>query len=101
MQYKEYMDLAYRIKDILKDDINGVIRFVICEKEDAIVFTLNYKDFDSMHLINNIQEKIYTGVTANEIVEGIEKEYLNRIRNMYFKSVYKKRREKEKNELPV
>lgn len=105
MEYQDYMDFCYKIKNKLREDVNGSIRFIVFENEDCATFTLSYKQFESAHLVANISAKfdyINNDDVVEEIVDTIKSEYKRNILNMYFKSPYKKKREEEwKHELFV
>ena len=93
MEYQDYMDFCYKIKNKLREDVNGLVRFIIFEDQDCATFTLSYKQFESVHIVTNISEKYYIDYEVDHVVETIKEDYKQNILNMYFKSPYKKKRE--------
>lgn len=87
-----YWNLAMSIKKKLKEEINGLVRFEIYEPIDAIIFRINFKEFDFNYGINNIQDIIYDGVSS-DIADEILSKYKKTILNSFFKSDDRKRRD--------
>ena len=103
MDYQDYMELGYKIKEELRKDINGSIRFLIFENDDCMSIDIEYKDFKFRKILVGVSEKIiYAGVPIEKVCKGIKEEYKTAILNMYFKSEFKKKREEEwRNVLPI
>ena len=103
MDYQTYMELGYKIKEELRKDINGSIRFLIFENDDAMTIDIEYKDFKFRKILVGVSEKIiYAGRPIEDVCNEIKAEYKTSILNMYFKSEFKKKREEEwKNVLSV
>lgn len=93
VKFKEaYWDLAMSIKEKLREEVNGVVRFEIYEPIDAIIFRIYFKEFDFNYGINNIQDIIYDG-NSSDIADEILSKYKKTILNSFFKSEDRKRRD--------
>ena len=93
MNFEELREFAMKIRNRLYDELNGSIRFVIYESENSISFNISFKDFTHQALIKDVDEKIYKGVSVEEIVDDILKAYKAQVLKCFFKSEYKKRRD--------
>ena len=97
MGYEDLKEFALKVKSKLYDELNGRITFEIFENQDAILFEINFKDvFSHKEVISNIQNKIYKGVTSDEICDDILKSYKKQVLKAFFKSRYKKEKDAER-----
>lgn len=94
MEYSDYIDYGVKVKTALIDDLNGYIDFRIHEKEDCISVDIKNHDYNFRYIIVNVTQKIYSGVTIEETVNNIEKDYWKDVRKVFFKSERKKERER-------
>lgn len=90
-----YWDFATSVRDRLREEINGVVRFEIYEPIDSVIFKIYFKDFNYSYGVNNIQDIIYSE-DAEDISSEILSNYKKVILNSFFKSEDRKRREESK-----
>ena len=88
-----YFDFITPMMKKLHQEINGRIKYEVYPSVDTVIFKVRFKDFDYSYAIGHVSHHIYNGVTIEELVEEFKKEYLKAIKNAFFKSEYKKRRE--------
>ena len=96
MNFEELREFSMKIRNRLYDELNGVIRFSIYVEHKSISFNISFKDFTYSTLITDVDEKIYDGVTVEEIVDQILKDYKAQIIKCFFKSEYKKKRDRNR-----
>lgn len=92
VQNEAYWDFAQSIRERLRNEINGRIKFEIYEEIDTIVFKIFFKDFDFNYGINDVQSIIYDG-SSEEVVCDILSRYKKAILNGFFKTDDRKRRD--------
>ena len=90
-----YYDFVNQMKDSLHKEINGVIRYEVYPTVDTVIFKVRFKDFEFAYPINHISHNIYNGISVGDLVEEFKREYLKAIRNAFFKSEARKKRDKE------
>ncbi len=95
VQNEAYWDFAQGIRNKLRNEINGLIKFEIYEEIDTIVFKIYFKDFDFNYGINDVQSIIYDG-SSEEVVCDILSRYKKAILNGFFKTEDRKRRDEAK-----
>ncbi len=91
-----YLDFANGVKGKLIEDLNGFVRYELYPNIDTVIFKICFKEFDFAFALNHVSEIIYKGVTTDSIVEEFKKEYLKEIKNSFFKTEARKKRDKEK-----
>lgn len=97
MGYEDIKEFALKVKSKLYDEVNGRISFEIYEEQDAILFEINFKEaFVHKEVISNIQDKIFKGVTSDEICNDILNSYKKQVLKAFFKSRYKKAKDAER-----
>lgn len=97
MGYEDLKEFALKIKSKLYDEVNGRISFEIYEEQDAILFEINFKEaFNHKEVISNIQDKIFKGITSDEICNDILNSYKKQVLKAFFKSRYKKAKDAER-----
>lgn len=97
MGYEDLKEFALKVKSKLYDEVNGRISFEIYEEQDAILFEINFKEaFVHKEVISNIQDKIFKGVTSDEICNDILNSYKKQVLKAFFKSRYKKAKDAER-----
>ena len=92
VQNEAYWDFAQSIRERLRNEVNGRIKFEIYEEIDTIVFKIFFKDFDFNYGINDVQSIIYDG-SYEEVVSDILSRYKKAILNGFFKTEDRKRRD--------
>ncbi len=92
VQNEAYWDFAQSIRERLRNEVNGLIKFEIYEEIDTIVFKIFFKDFDFNYGINDVQSIIYDG-SSEEVVCDILSRYKKAILNGFFKTDDRKRRD--------
>lgn len=97
MGYEDLKEFALKVKSKLYDEVNGRISFEIYEEQDAILFEINFKEaFVHKEVISNIQDKIFKGITSDEICNDILNSYKKQVLKAFFKSRYKKAKDAER-----
>lgn len=98
MQVSEvYWNFAVSIKEKLREEVNGIVKFEIYEPIDSIIFKIYFKEFTFSYGIKDVQDIIYYG-NSEETVQNILKAYKTTILNGFFKTEERKKREEEKKE---
>ena len=92
VQNEAYWDFAQKIRERLRNEVNGRVKFEIYEEIDTIVFKIFFKDFDFNYGINDVQSIIYDG-SSEEVVCDILSRYKKAILNGFFKTDDRKRRD--------
>lgn len=87
-----YYDFAKNIKKKLCNELNGRIVFEIYDHIDTVIFKVYFKDFDYSYAVNNVQDRIYSGI-VDEIPEEFKRNYMKAIKNAFFKNENHKRRD--------
>lgn len=95
MEKHMYFDYARSINEKLRSEVNGYVKFKVYIDIDAIIFTINFKDFDFEYAIKDIEEKIYAGDSAL-MAETILKTYRAAILSAFFKTDKRKERDNKK-----
>lgn len=95
VQNEAYWDFAQSIRERLRNEVNGLIKFEIYEEIDVIVFKIFFKDFDFNYGINNVQSIIYNG-SSEDVTNDILWRYKKAILNGFFKTEDRKRRDEAK-----
>ncbi len=92
VQNEAYWDFAQKIREKLRNEVNGLVKFEIYEEIDTIVFKIFFKDFDFNYGINDVQSIIYDG-SSEEVVCDLLSRYKKAILNGFFKTDDRKRRD--------
>ena len=92
VQNEAYWDFAQGIRNKLRNEVNGLVKFEIYEEIDTIIFRIFFKDFDFNYGINDVQSIIYDG-SSEEVVCDILSRYKKAILNGFFKTEDRKRRD--------
>lgn len=82
-------DLQYEfIKSLLgkiKDTVNGRVKYRYFQQLDAIIFTVEFKNFRFEFPVKDLQNTIHSGASTNDIVERFKQEYRAAVLNAFFK----------------
>ena len=89
-----YWDFAMSIRNRLKDEINGVVKFEIYGGIDTIIFKIYFKEFDFKYGLSEVQSIVYDG-RIDEVVDNILSAYRRSILNAFFKTESRKKRDAE------
>lgn len=89
-----YWDFAMSIRNRLKDEINGVVKFEIYGGIDTIIFKIYFKEFDFKYGISEVSSIIYDG-KSDELIEDILHAYKRAVLNAFFKTDNRKKRDAE------
>ena len=92
VQNEAYWDFAQGIRNKLRNEVNGFIKFEIYEEIDTIVFKIFFKDFDFNYGINDVQSIIYDE-SSEEVICDILTRYKKAVLNGFFKTDDRKRRD--------
>lgn len=84
-----YIDQARSIKEKLREEVNGLVRFEVYPEVDTIVFKIIFKDFDFNYAINNIQELMYSG-GFDEQIDILLKKYRSAVLSGFLKMIKEK-----------
>lgn len=90
-----YWDFAMAVRNKVKSEVNGIVKFEIYENINTIIFKIYFKEFNFSFGIDDVSDAIYHG-TTDEIVEKILGCYKKTILNSFFKSDDRKRRDERK-----
>ena len=101
LNYSDFNDFAYKVKNKLCEDINGKVTYVIYSSQDGIVFNIEFKDFKFSTLVTEVQDKIYQGLSVDSICEDIENEYKAEVLKSIFKSDHRKKMDSERKLISV
>lgn len=93
MERQFYVDQARSIKEKLREEVNGLVRFEVYPEVDTIVFKIIFKDFDFNYAINNIQELMYSG-GFDEQIDILLKKYRSAVLSGFFKNERRKERDR-------
>lgn len=93
MERQFYVDQARSIKERLREEVNGIVRFEVYPEVDTIVFKIIFKDFGFNYAINNIQELMYSDGFDGQI-DILLKKYRSAVLSGFFKNDKRKEREK-------
>ena len=88
-----YYDFVNQMKDGLHKEINGMIRYEVYPSIDTVIFKVRFKDFEYNYALNHISHNIYDGVTIEDHIMEFKRQYLKAIKNAFFKSEERKKRE--------
>ena len=91
-----YIEFANKVKGKLIEELNGYVRYELYPNIDTVIFKICFKDFDFAYALNHVSDSIYNGVTVDSIVDDFKRHYLKEIKNSFFKSEERKKRDKEK-----
>lgn len=89
-----YWNFATSIREKLKEEVNGVVKFEIYGSIDTVIFKIYFKEFDFKYGISEVQSIIYDG-RSEELVENILSAYKRAILSAFFKTENRKKRDKE------
>lgn len=88
-----YYEFSKNVKERLSEEINGRIVYEAYPAIDTIIFKVSFKDFDFAYPVANIQDLLYSGESAESIVENFKTNYLKTIKKTFFKSEQRKKRD--------
>lgn len=88
-----YYEFSKNVKERLIEEINGRIVYEAYPAIDTIIFKVSFKDFDFAYPVANIQDLLYSGGSAESIVEDFKTNYLKTIKKTFFKSEQRKKRD--------
>ena len=91
-----YIEFANKVKGKLIAELNGFVRYELYSNIDTVIFKICFKDFDFAYALNHVADSIYNGISVDSIVEDFKKCYLKEIKNSFFKTESRKKRDKEK-----
>jgi len=88
-----YYDFVNSVKAKLNEEINGRIVWEIYKNIDTVIFKISFKGFDYAYPVAGVQEYIYSGGSAEDVVENLKQDYLRTIKKTFFKSEQRKKRD--------
>lgn len=89
-----HWNFAQTIREKLKEEVNGVVKFEIYGGIDTIIFKIYFKEFDFKYGLSEVQSIIYDG-RIDEVVDNILSAYRRSILNAFFKTDNRKKRDAE------
>ena len=95
MEKQMYFDYAKAVNDKIREQVNGYVRYRVHTNIDAIIFTINFKDFDFEYALGEIEEKVYAG-DSELVAEEILNRYRSAIMSAFFKTDKRKERENKR-----
>lgn len=88
-----YYEFSKNVKEKLSEEINGRIVYEAYPAIDTIIFKVSFKEFNFAYPVANVQELLYSGGSAESIVEDFKTNYLKTIKKTFFKSEQRKKRD--------
>ena len=95
MDKQMYFDYAKAVNDKIKAEVNGYVRYRVHTNIDAIIFTINFKDFDFEYALGEIEEKVYAG-DSELVAQEILGKYRSSIMSAFFKTEKRKERDSKR-----
>lgn len=92
MDKQMYFEYAKSINNKLREEVNGYVKFRVYTNIDAIIFTIDFKDFNFEYAIKDIEEKVYAG-DSEFVADEILRTYKASVLSAFFKTEKRKERD--------
>lgn len=94
--YEAFNAYILKVFYALKNEVNGCVRYKSYPQMDAVIYNVKFKDYIFECPVNNIQEKIHSNISVEEVIADIKEEYKRALLCTFFKTNNRKSRDIER-----